>query len=102
EIAVKTFQSRMFLKPDGVVDVWTWQALCSNAPVGMPTLQQGCHGPAVEAIQDLLAIDLYYTGDVDGYFGPHTRAAIKRFQSESQLSPTGIVDTTTWQALSEI
>ncbi len=102
EIAVKTFQSRMFLQPDGVVDFWTWQALCSNTPMGMPTLNQGCHGPAVEAIQDLLAIDLYYIGAVDGDFGPHTYEAVKRLQSDFQIPSTGTVDARTWQALSEI
>ena len=102
EIAVKTFQSRMFLKPNGVVDFWTWQALCANAPAGMPTLNPGCHGTAVEAIQELLAIDLYYIGAVDGKFGPHTYEAVKRFQSDFQIPPTGTVDARTWQALSEI
>ena len=102
EIAVKTFQSRMFLKTDGVVDFFTWQALCSNAPVGMPTLQQGSKGTAVEAVQEILAIDLYYMDDVDGDFGPQTREAVKRFQSDSQIPPTGTVDSRTWQAISWI
>ncbi|MEM9804240.1 MAG: peptidoglycan-binding protein [Cyanobacteria bacterium P01_D01_bin.56] len=102
EIAVKTFQSRMFLKPDGVVDFLTWQALCSNAPVGMPTLRQGCHGSAVESLQEILSIDLYYIGAIDGDFGPKTREAVRRFQVDFSIPAGGIVEAKTWQALSQI
>ncbi|MGD1949971.1 MAG: peptidoglycan-binding protein, partial [Leptolyngbyaceae cyanobacterium] len=48
EIAVKTFLSRMFLRPDGIVGFLTWQALLSDVPVNMPTLHPGCYGSAVE------------------------------------------------------
>lgn len=102
ELAVKAFQSRMFLKPDGIVGFLTWQALCSNSPVGMPNLQQGTHGSAVESIQELLAIDLYYLGAVDGNFGPKTHEAVVRFQEDFAISANGIVGPETWQALSQI
>ncbi len=102
EIAVKAFQSRMFLRPDGVVGFLTWQALCTDAPVGMPTLRPGCHGSAVESVQELLAIDLYYVGTVDGSFGPKTREAVRRFQADFGIPAGGIVEARTWQALSQI
>ncbi|MEM6253105.1 MAG: peptidoglycan-binding protein [Cyanobacteria bacterium P01_D01_bin.156] len=102
EIAVKTFQSRMFLTPDGIVGPLTWQALWVNAPVEMPTLWQGCHGDTVESVQDLLSIDLYYVGTVDGDFGPKTYAAVQRFQRDFGIPDEGIVDARTWQALSQI
>ena len=102
EIAVKSFQSRMFLKPDGVVGSLTWQALYTNAPVGMPTLSQGAHGAAVITIQELLSIDRYYCGDVDGDFGPQTRLAVQRFQTDYRLPTSGVVDAATWRVLSEI
>ncbi|MEO1297049.1 MAG: peptidoglycan-binding protein [Cyanobacteria bacterium J06636_16] len=102
EIAVKSFQSRMFLKPDGVVGFLTWQALYTNAPVGMPTLSQGSHGTAVIAIQELLSIDLYYCGAVDGNFGPKTHLAVQRFQTDYSLPTSGVVNAATWRALSEI
>ncbi|EKU98568.1 putative peptidoglycan-binding domain-containing protein [Leptolyngbya sp. PCC 7375] len=102
EIAVKTFQSRMFLKPDGIVGFLTWQALYTNAPVNMPTLRQGCHGSAVESVQELLSIDLYYTGMINGQFDPEMYQAVKRFQADQGLPTTGVVDALTWQLLSEI
>ncbi len=102
EIAVKSFQSRMFLKPDGVVGPLTWQALHINAPVAMPTLRQGEHGSAVTAIQELLAIDHYYRGEIDGQFGPVTHQAVQFFQTDFALEATGVVDAKTWRALSQI
>lgn len=102
EIAVKSFQSRMFLKPDGIVGLLTWQALYTNAPVGMPTLRQGCHGSAVVAVQELLSIDLYYVGEIDGYFGPKLSLAVQWFQAEYGLPTDGVISADTWRALSEI
>lgn len=102
EIAVKYFQSSMFLNPDGVVGPLTWKALLTNTPVNRPTLQEGCSGSAVTAIQNLLAIDLYYGGAADGYFGPETSLAVKRLQLDYQITPNGVVDGRTWWALSEI
>ncbi len=102
EIAVKTFQSRMFLKPDGIVGFLTWQALCTSAPVNMPMLHQGCHGSAVESVQELLSIDLYYKGAIDGNFGPKMVRAVKRFQADYGLPADGTVNAATWQAISEI
>ena len=102
EIAVKTFQSRMFLRPDGVVGFLTWQALFTNVPVNMPTLRRGCHGSAVESVQELLSIDLYYTGTINGQFNCDTHRAVKRFQLDQGLPTSGAVDTLTWRALSEI
>lgn len=102
EIAVKNFQSRMFLNPDGVVGFLTWQALYTNAPVNMPTLHQGCYGSAVISVQELLSIDMYYIGAVDGKFGPKMFKAVKRFQADQGLRVDGIVNAMTWRGLSEI
>jgi peptidoglycan hydrolase-like protein with peptidoglycan-binding domain len=102
EIAVKSFQSRMFLKPDGIVGPLTWRALHTNAPVAMPTLRQGDHGSAVTAVQELLAIDHYYRGKIDGQFGPVTQQAVQFFQTDFALQANGVIDAKTWRALSEI
>jgi len=102
EMTVKSFQSRMFLKPDGVVGPLTWQVLTTGIPVKMPILSQGCAGDAVAAVQELLSIDMYYGGVVDGRFGPKTHQAVQRFQSDYTLPVDGVVDASTWQALSTI
>ena len=102
EIAVKVFQSRMLLRPDGVVGFLTWQALYTDAPVNMPSLRQGSHGSAVASIQELLAIDLYYRGVTDVKFGLKTHQSVKRFLLDYYLPTVGLVDGRTWRALSEI
>ncbi|HHP7243440.1 MAG TPA: peptidoglycan-binding domain-containing protein [Elainellaceae cyanobacterium] len=102
EIAVKYFQSRFFLGPDGVVGPLTWQALCKEAPPHTPTLSQGSSGDAVIALQELLSIDLYYCGAIDGIFGHMMMLAVRRFQNDYGLLADGVVDPKTWQALSEL
>jgi hypothetical protein len=36
---------------------------------------------------------------IDGGFGPKTQAAVEQFQTAHGISPTGVVDSGTWQAL---
>jgi hypothetical protein len=36
---------------------------------------------------------------IDGAFGPQTQAAVETFQSAHGLTPSGLIDTLTWQAL---
>ncbi|RYE80040.1 MAG: peptidoglycan-binding protein [Oxalobacteraceae bacterium] len=60
-----------------------------------------CRGEDVRAIQQALTI-LQSTppcGTVDGIFGSATQKSVSWFQQASQLSPTGIVDKPTWEAL---
>lgn len=102
EIAVKNFQMRMFLEPDGVVDPPTWQALYTGMPASRPSLRRGDCGPAVAALQEVLSIDGYYTGAIDGGFGRLTHLAVQRLQADYSLLADGIVSPETWWALSEI
>ena len=53
----------------------------------------------VVAAQQRLARDGYYRGQIDGVFGPETRAAIAQFQSNHGLRVTGALTTDTLQAL---
>ena len=60
----------------------------------------GQRGDRVSQVQCLLANRRYLPwGDVTGYFGPRTRAAVKKFQSRHHLSANGKVDKKTWRAL---
>jgi L,D-transpeptidase ErfK/SrfK len=56
-------------------------------------------GPDVSQVQSLLAVLGFYSGDVDGYFGPQTRAAVVAFQKSQGLTADGIVGPQTYQAL---
>jgi len=62
----------------------------------METLRSGSRGPNVELLQLALSRAGYDPGNIDGVFGPRTRAAVVRFQSANGLTPDGIVGMRTW------
>ncbi|MEG4533669.1 peptidoglycan-binding protein [Microcoleus sp. D2_18a_D3] len=102
ENAVKGYQHRVFLAEDGIVGSLTWQALYSGAPVNMPTLMIGSSGNAVKIVQNVLKLNGYYFGFVDGYFGVMTKVATIQFQTMKGLPADGIVGPRTWHALSKL
>lgn len=55
-------------------------------------------GPYVTKIQVAL-VALGYSVDIDGYYGPGTREAVKRFQTSRGLTVTGQVNDSTWSSL---
>jgi peptidoglycan hydrolase-like protein with peptidoglycan-binding domain len=103
EFAVKRYQHRVFLAEDGVVGTLTWEALFTGAPVNMPTLMTGSSGNAVKLVQNVLKLNNNCSGGVvDGIFGPSTKAAVQTFQTAQGLPADGIVEYTTWYALSKL
>jgi len=102
EFAVKLFQFRVFLPPDGVVGPLTWQALDTEAPVNMPILEFGSSGEAVATVQEVLTISKHYDGEIDGEFYSLTEEAVRAFQESFGIEANGIVDRETWTALSQI
>ncbi|MCU0542085.1 MAG: peptidoglycan-binding protein [Oscillatoriaceae cyanobacterium Prado104] len=102
ESAVKGYQHRVFLTEDGIVGSLTWQALYSGAPVNMPILMNGSSGNAVKTVQNVLKLNGYYFGFVDGYFGTLTKVAVIQFQTNQGLTADGIVGPRTWHALSKL
>ncbi|UOF91667.1 peptidoglycan-binding protein [Fodinisporobacter ferrooxydans] len=81
--ALLNFKDRFDLPHVGVVDSVTWKILIEN----------------VKAVQKLLNSNGYHSGYPDGWFGPTTTAAVKKFQTDNQLYPSGIVDPRTRQRL---
>ncbi|MFF4949710.1 peptidoglycan-binding protein [Streptomyces chattanoogensis] len=60
----------------------------------------GQRGDRVSQVQCLLANRRYLPwGDVTGYFGSRTLAAVKKFQSRHDLTADGKVGKKTWRAL---
>ncbi|WP_186827150.1 N-acetylmuramoyl-L-alanine amidase [Shimia ponticola] len=56
--------------------------------------------PAVVTLQDrLVALNHLPSGGADGYFGPATRKAVRRFQEFANLDPSGTVDSGTSREL---
>ncbi|AFZ08902.1 Peptidoglycan-binding domain 1 protein [Oscillatoria nigro-viridis PCC 7112] len=103
ENAVKRYQHRVFLREDGIVGPLTWQALYSGAPVNMPILMEGSSDNAVKIVQNVLKLNGYYRGFVDGFFGRMTKVAVIQFQTAKGLLPAdGIVGPKTWHALSKL
>jgi len=81
--AVKNFQDRFEINPNGIVGPVTWKLLTDN----------------VKAVQKLLNNRGYPTGYPDGFFGPVTVNAVRKFQTDNGLSPSEIVDPRTRQKL---
>jgi D-alanyl-D-alanine carboxypeptidase (penicillin-binding protein 5/6) len=65
------------------------------------SLQQGAVGKLVETLQRTLNKRLSPSPElaIDGDFGPASRGALERFQSEQALPITGVVDRKTWQRM---
>lgn len=104
--AVRAFQERNGLPPDGVVGRETWETLGRVA--GWSDAQhEGFHGVLHGAIQgdDVMAAQTALRADgldpgvVDGVFGPNTERAVLEYQRKHGLKVTGVVDEATWEAL---
>lgn len=62
-------------------------------------LREGSRGEDVKTVQQKLKRWGYYSGSVDGIYGPATRDAVKYFQRKNGLTADGIVGSKTFAAL---
>jgi Putative peptidoglycan binding domain len=69
--------------------------------LGDPQVSQGSSGEDVKRLQQLLAVQRFYVGPMDGMFGAKTRAGLIQFQETKGLAPDGIAGEQTWKALRE-
>ena len=74
------------------------------APAAQPRTQQpdpaaSAEGMTVFEMQERLNELGYKLGTVDGVAGPRTVEALKKFQSDNKLSPTGTIDADTIKKL---
>ena len=70
-------------------------------------LSEGMSGIPVTTLQYYLSVLAYFNGALQpvvrsGYFGPETVQAVERFQRFYGLTPNGIVDNNTWNAITKI
>ena len=63
------------------------------------TLRYGSRGKDVTTLQTKLKRWGYYSGNVDGIFGPQTQSAVKSFQKKNGLAVDGMVGPATAKAL---
>lgn len=68
-----------------------------NAPTPAPVLKNGSEGDQVKLLQSRLQSLGYYSGQIDGQFGPGTQGAVRTFQQQHGLDDDGVVgpDTST-------
>ncbi len=62
-------------------------------------LKQGSTGQTIKTVQSRLKAWGYYTGSVDGIYGPKTAAAVRYFQRRNGLVADGIVGSKTAAAI---
>ncbi|OKH55782.1 cell wall-binding protein [Calothrix sp. HK-06] len=105
EDAVKRFQQAYKLEADGLVGPATLRRL---PPVGIgygedgqnrrpstDKLRLGDRGEPVRVLQEQLIKAGYLEGQPNGYYGPFTADAVRRFQAENYLAASGIAGPTT-------
>lgn len=124
EQSVISFQRYKGLEETGTVDEETWnqiyleyrgiidnvvpsEAITLAQPYPGLDLRQGMSGESVRILQEYLNyIALFFrsvnTVSPTGFFGPATTNAVRNFQREFDLNPTGIVDETTWKAIGAV
>lgn len=99
ETALQHFQSDNHLPANGAFDTLS-QASIRQINEGVAL---GTRGNVVEGLQDrLVAVSLMTVAQVNsgrGIFGPQTDAALKAFQLQHGMTPTGILNDETYKAL---
>ncbi len=99
--AVSRFQDRHGLSVDGVAGAATRRALGRRGGPGFGTrtIGRGSSGWDVAALQFRLAWRGFPSGSIDGGFGGHAEAALRRFQSRAGLTADGVAGPGTLRAL---
>jgi murein DD-endopeptidase MepM/ murein hydrolase activator NlpD len=99
--AVKRFQRRTGLAPNGIAATSTREALgrYGRHVLGSRLLARGSSGWDVAALQFLLAWHGFPSATIDGRLGVHTERALRRFQRWAGLHPDGVAGTSTVAAL---
>ncbi len=100
--AVRAFQHKHGL-PLGVADARTRAAL---GPLGRPlfgsrTLRRGDFGWDVSVLQFLLTRRGVYSGALDGYMGPETAAALRKYQRSMHLQADAVVGPRTLSTIAQ-
>jgi peptidoglycan hydrolase-like protein with peptidoglycan-binding domain len=100
--AVRRLRARAGLAVDGIAGPRTRQALgrLGRHHIGSRPLRRGAVGFDVAALQFALETHGFPCATVDGGFGWHTDAAVRRLQAFAGLAVDGVAGPATWAALS--
>ncbi|MDR2672840.1 MAG: peptidoglycan-binding protein [Coriobacteriales bacterium] len=103
--AVADFKASVHLEQNDALDQQTWTALIdASLALGDRALylhMPHFHGRDVRLLQDALA-SLGFACNNDGVFGPNTERALRDFQYNSGLEPSGILDTGSIAAIARL
>ncbi len=84
----------------GTVMIFSMLYIMSDYTRAVTTVSQmGSRGSEVEAIQKFLKDWGLYNGDITGYYGSETQAAVKKFQKMKGISQTGTCGPQTLKAM---
>ncbi len=84
----------------GLIVIFTLLYILSSHSISTQTISQvGSRGKEVEAIQQFLKDWGLYNGDITGYYGTETQAAVKKFQKLKGISQTGTAGPQTLKAM---
>lgn len=99
--AIKRFQRRAGLEPDGIPGPQTRRALgrYGRHLLGSRALTRGATGWDVAALQFVLAWHGFPSARIDGGLGVKTERALRRFQRWAGLEADGVAGPTTFAAL---
>jgi hypothetical protein len=99
--AIRRFQRRVGITPDGIPGVRTRKALgrYGRHVLGSRLLTRGETGWDVAALQFLLAWHGFPSSTIDGGLGVHTERALRRFQRWAGFEPDGVAGARTIAAL---
>jgi len=99
---IREVQREMSLTPTPLPQmpdtVWA-EVINAGEPTPEPALSSGSQGEKVEELQKRLQALGYYTGEIDGQFGPGTREAVVAFQKNNGLDADGLAGTETLKVL---
>lgn len=98
-VAVALFAAPALTLPT-VASADTPRVSAAAAEVGKRTLRPGDSGPAVRALQTLLR-EAGFKTDVDGNYGPSTKALVRAFQRAAHITITGNANTRTLARLKD-
>ncbi|BAY61577.1 peptidoglycan-binding domain 1 [Calothrix brevissima NIES-22] len=104
--ALIRFQRDYQLPADGIANIQALEAVRAvgqnqSRPIqpGRNYLTVGDSGDSVKSLEERLLQLGFFNGNPDGYYGEDTRQYVYAFQQYMRLTPTGNVDSQTWQAL---
>ena len=98
ENAVKAFQQARDITADGIVGKVTWINI-DEADQSEPVLKIGSTGLPVRRAQKRMSLVGFNVGGVDGRYGTHTEAAVKKLQQQRGLAVDGVVGLQTWSVI---